>query len=155
MNQNQKRLLIGIVIVMLGMLLYPPFYGTAYNGVTINFGYGFIFEPPNSIALVNSGVLFVQMVAAAVIGFVGWYLLKEDMKSSSGDNKKSHLKVEINDRRSSIFERLGSWFGSKKSTSSVNDKFSTEKKRDYFLIFDYLAGAAGGQFFSNILTASF
>ncbi|MDO8699202.1 MAG: hypothetical protein Q7J75_02050 [Rhodoferax sp.] len=77
MNEKQKNLLIGVAVVMAAMLLFPPFRGTAYNGVTINFGYGFIFEPPNGIALVDAGVLFVQIFSAAAIGFIGWHLLKE------------------------------------------------------------------------------
>ena len=77
MNEKQKQLLLGVGAVMAAMLLFPPYHGTGGGGVDLNFGYGFIFSPPNPIALVNVGLLFVQELTVGAIGFIGWYFLKE------------------------------------------------------------------------------
>lgn len=72
MNEKQRQLLIGVGMVMFSMLAFPPFHvrGT-------NFGYAFILNPPNGIAVVNVGTLLIQWLFVAAIGFIGWRLLKD------------------------------------------------------------------------------
>ena len=78
MNEKQRQLLIGVAIVIIGMLLFPPFYATGGGGVTINYGYAFIFSPPNTISIVNIGLLFIQWLFVVAVGVIGWKLLKND-----------------------------------------------------------------------------
>jgi len=79
MNQNQKKLLIGIIIIIILMLIYPPFQLTVY-GSTVNFGYGLIFNPPSNLkgykASVDVGLLITQWIGTIVAGGIGVFLLK-------------------------------------------------------------------------------
>lgn len=75
MNDKQIIVLIGVVIIMLAMLLFPPFDIRASSG-SINFGYAFIFSPPHPSALVNPSLLFFQWVVLTSIGFIAWPLFK-------------------------------------------------------------------------------
>lgn len=77
MNEKQRKLLIGIGAIIGGMLLFPPFHSTGGNSISVNFGYNFILSPPHDVAVVNIGLLFIQWLAVATVGFIGWLLLKE------------------------------------------------------------------------------
>ena len=48
MNKKQKTVLIAIAVVILGMLLYPPFHWRVAGGQVGSAGYSWIFDPPPS-----------------------------------------------------------------------------------------------------------
>jgi len=73
MNEKQKKIIISTAIVILAMTLYPPFHGI-WQGRSMNFGYSFIFSPPNVISLINSGTLLIQYIMAGIIGGFIWFL---------------------------------------------------------------------------------
>ena len=74
MNGNQKILLIVVAIVLVAMLLYPPFVYQGLHGNAANAGYGFIWDAPgaNRNAVVNLGQLFLQTLIVAIVGGIGW-----------------------------------------------------------------------------------
>ena len=76
MNKRQKKFLIGVGVAMVAMLLFPPFHMIGGGGRTVNSGYHFIFNPPVIVAVVNIGLLLVQWLIVAAVGFIGWYVLK-------------------------------------------------------------------------------
>ena len=80
MNQNQKNLLIVVAIVFVAMLLYPPFVHHLQHGVEVNAGYRFIWEnygkPPKPV--VNLMQLFFQILIVAIVGGIGWLVLRDD-----------------------------------------------------------------------------
>ena len=76
MNDKQKIVLICVGIIMLAMLLFPPFATIRAASTSINMGYAFIFSPPSKGALVNTGLLFFQWVVLTSIGFIAWLLFK-------------------------------------------------------------------------------
>lgn len=76
MNKKQKRFLIAVGVVMIAMILFPPFHLVFDGGVTRYHRYSFVFLPPLEGAVVNSGLLLIQWVIVGSVGFVGWYLLK-------------------------------------------------------------------------------
>ena len=80
MKDTKKVFLACVGLLFLLMLMFPPFLidGSITNS---NKGYAFIFSPPSWNSNVNVGLLFVQWLFLAAIGFIGWYLLKD---------KKSH-----------------------------------------------------------------
>ena len=92
MNSKQKFVLSALVLVAVGMMLYPPFHIT-FKGTEINMGYGFIFDPPKRgylNASVNVLVLLAQWAAVILVGIVGWYLSKDDVDSlTKKDQRKS------------------------------------------------------------------
>lgn len=79
MNKHQKQVLILCAVILLAMLLFPPFQ-VQVRGTTFNMGYHYLAEPPRrgSIpASVNTQMLLVQWVGVALLGAVAVLLLKD------------------------------------------------------------------------------
>ena len=67
-NDNQRYVLIGAAIVILGMLLFPPFTGPVVGGNLTNAGYHFVLRPaPGSVWHVNVLQLVVQWVGVLIL----------------------------------------------------------------------------------------
>lgn len=87
MSKRQNNLLVGVIIFILAMLVYPPFQYTGQNGLVTNMGYGWIFDPPmyfgrdNQQATINVPVLLVQWLGVILVGGLGFYLAKEPSES--------------------------------------------------------------------------
>lgn len=98
MNKNQKAVLIAMIAVIVMMLLYPPFHLHYKNGVVLNMGYGWIFEPPKRgviEATVNVPMLLVQWMGVLLVGGLGLFLTKDSTRPH--DSSPSTSKNE--DRR--------------------------------------------------------
>lgn len=79
MNSNQKRVLIAALIVIAGMIAYPPFHFIGINGVVINMGYGWIFAPPEYSGLkatVDVLMLLMQWIGILATGGLAFILTK-------------------------------------------------------------------------------
>ena len=81
MHKKQKRVLIAITVVILGMLLYPPFHWRGGGGEVASAGYSWIFDPPPSmsglLATVDIGLLVTQWFAVLIAGGIIWFMLKD------------------------------------------------------------------------------
>lgn len=77
MNQRQRKVLYWAVAVIVVMLLFPPFVEHYRGGIVRNCGYEFLFTPPNSSCTVDTGMLFVQWVATAIVGALLWFALRD------------------------------------------------------------------------------
>ncbi|MBI4190757.1 MAG: hypothetical protein HY525_09490 [Betaproteobacteria bacterium] len=77
MNENQKKVVIGAVIVIVAMLLYPPFLIRGAGGATRNLGYSFLFDIPNGNGSVDIAMLLVQWFAVAIVAAALWWLTKD------------------------------------------------------------------------------
>lgn len=78
-NDIQKKILIAVGVMVLGMLLYPPYrvYGYGYTANSLmETGYALIFELPDR-AIVNVGTLLVQWVGVLIVGGIAFFLLKK------------------------------------------------------------------------------
>ena len=78
MNKHQKQVLILCAVILLGMLLFPPFQAQV-RGTVFNLGYHFLAQPPHrgSVpASVNVQMLVVQWVGVALLGAIALLLLK-------------------------------------------------------------------------------
>ena len=78
MHKKQKAVLIAIMVVILGMLLYPPFHCIVGERVW-SAGYGWIFDPPDSmgvLATVNVSLLLAQWFGVLIVGGIMWFMLK-------------------------------------------------------------------------------
>ncbi len=78
MNTPQKWVLILCAVILLGMLLFPPFQAQV-QGTVFNLGYHYVAEPPHrgSVpASVNVQMLVVQWVGVALLGAIALLLLK-------------------------------------------------------------------------------
>lgn len=78
MNKHQKQVLILCAVILLGMLLFPPFQAQV-QGTVFNLGYHYLAEPPRrgSVpASVDVQMLLVQWVGVALLGAIALLLLK-------------------------------------------------------------------------------
>lgn len=78
MNEPQRKVLIGVGIIVLAMLIYPPYriYGVRGNSdLLIETGYDFIFDLPYR-AIVDANTLLVQWIGVLIIGAIAFFLLK-------------------------------------------------------------------------------
>ena len=76
MNDRQKSVLIVAAIVVLGMLLYPPFHIIWTEGRVIGSGYRWIFNPPE-YATVDTGLLLTQWIAVLIVGAIAYLFFKD------------------------------------------------------------------------------
>lgn len=99
MNTTQKRIMIAVIVIIVGMLVYPPFQVVAKNGVVFNMGYGWIFDPPKRgyiAASVDVPMLLIQWVGVLVVGGLALFLAKNSSQASafpsavSMDEQTSH-----------------------------------------------------------------
>ncbi len=103
MNQKQKYVLIGIVVVIVGMFLFPPFHIIARDGSVHNMGYSWLFDPPaGGRATVNVGLLLTQWVAVLLIGGLSFFILhgsdeKSAINSSTSKKKMPKKSLDEND----------------------------------------------------------
>lgn len=79
MNEIQRKVLIGIGVVVFAMLLYPPYrihgFGESSNAV-IKSGYALLFDLPHR-ATVDVVTLLVQWVGVLIAGAIAFALLKD------------------------------------------------------------------------------
>lgn len=85
MNKKQTRILWITAIVLLLMLLFPPFQ-TARGG--FNAGYAFIVSPPIEYANVNVGTLFIQCLIVVAVGAICWFVCKDKQKLPKEEQEK-------------------------------------------------------------------
>ena len=75
MNKNQRIVLFATVVILIVMLLFPPFMSQYLQGVTVNAGYSFILTPPtyelsyiSCKSQVNPSLLGLQFLIVATVG---------------------------------------------------------------------------------------
>lgn len=93
MNKCQKNILIGIVVILGLMLLFPPFkYSSAYGG-TFGAGYSFIFLPPRELASIDVGTLFIQYLIIITIGAILFYIFRETGEKIELNNHQKNILI--------------------------------------------------------------
>jgi hypothetical protein len=79
MNDRQRKTLIAVGAIVLGMLLFPPYRvygGGSHSNTVIKTGYAFIFELP-ARATVDVATLLVQWVGVLIVGAIAFFLQRE------------------------------------------------------------------------------
>jgi len=81
MNPKQQKVLIGALVAIVAALLFPPHHFTYPNRVTLNLGYGFIFDPPVALlgevfrdGSITIEVLLIEWAAIALVAGVLWWM---------------------------------------------------------------------------------
>lgn len=85
MNKVQKLILLITITIIFATFVYPPLYVTSYNGVTVNIGYGWVFDPPKGgliLGTVNTSMLLVQWVGVLIVGSLAFFLAKDISEES-------------------------------------------------------------------------
>ncbi len=92
MNEKQQRILIGIVIIVAAMLVYPPFQVTAPNGAIFNMGYDWILAPPKRgyiVATVNAPMLMIQWIGILIVGGIAFFLVKNSKQKPQSPSSQT------------------------------------------------------------------
>jgi hypothetical protein len=77
MNKKQKIVIVVMIPLILFTFFFPPFFSQYQTGINWNYGYHFIFNPPNVQCTVNIGMLFAEWVGILLVGSLFWLLFKE------------------------------------------------------------------------------
>jgi hypothetical protein len=70
MNQKQKKILIATAVLIVALLLFPPFQ-VVFPARVVNLGYGFLLYPPRYSSLsgsVNTALLLAEVLIAILVG---------------------------------------------------------------------------------------
>ncbi|WP_100638212.1 DUF4339 domain-containing protein [Marinobacter salexigens] len=81
----QKIVLWVVIIITIGMILYPPFQVT-YQGTVRNMGYHFLLSPPAAgrlVASVNGSFLLIQLLGVAIVGGALWLVTRPEENTSA------------------------------------------------------------------------
>lgn len=80
MNSSQRKVLIFVVVLIVAMLLYPPWQAHLTNSrgasVVVNHGYSWIISPPQNTAQVNVVLLFTQWVGVLIVGLILYFMMR-------------------------------------------------------------------------------
>ncbi len=93
MNENEKRVIVAVIVVFVAMLAYSPFHLVLANGAVLNMGYGWIFDAPKHgdiTATVNVLMLVVHWLGVLVIGGLAFFMVKN---SAANAGQGSSLNV--------------------------------------------------------------
>ena len=77
MNDKQRAVLILAAIVILAMLLYPPFDQIGYRGQVWGIGYSWIFKPPYGPTKVDTGLLLIQWIGVLIVGAIAYFFFMD------------------------------------------------------------------------------
>lgn len=93
MNDQQRKVIIAMIVVILLMLAFPPFQVKIAN-VTYNMGYESIFSPPVKVkgwnrveATVDVFMLMVQWMGVLIAGGLGVFLTRRPHSADGGSIK--------------------------------------------------------------------
>jgi len=90
-NNKQKVVLVAVIVLVVGMLLHPPFHYRYSNGRVENLGYAWLFDPPivgdritniftqtpTYTGTVDIVLLLVQWLGVLVVGAAAFLLVKD------------------------------------------------------------------------------
>jgi hypothetical protein len=82
MNRNQRRIVITMIVVIIGMFAFPPFEFRTATAIRTNMGYSWIANPPprNSsfTSTVDIPMLLAQWFGVLLIGGLAFFVAKDN-----------------------------------------------------------------------------
>jgi hypothetical protein len=75
MNEIQRKVLMGVGVIVLFMLIYPPYQIYRFKSL-IDSGYAFLFDLPHT-AIVDVTTLLIQWVGVLIVGAIVFFSLKD------------------------------------------------------------------------------
>lgn len=73
---NQKIVAVIVSIILVVMVLFPPFHWVTGSGIR-NLGYSMILTPPRPDALVNVSQLAIQLFVVLIVGGITFFVLSD------------------------------------------------------------------------------
>ncbi len=77
MNKKQRNVLIAVAVVVLAMLLYPPWQLKLSEGRVFGRGFGWLFAPSDPRATVDVGLLIAEWIGVLIVGGIAYLMLKD------------------------------------------------------------------------------
>jgi len=77
MNKNQKIILSIGCLILIGMLLFPPFAIHRQGSAVMNQGFAFITNPPHMKATVNISQLILQEIIVTIVSAASFFIAKD------------------------------------------------------------------------------
>lgn len=77
MNDKQRKVLITVCVVIVGMLAFPPFHFRFGQGNSKSAGYSFLFDAPAGNTSVDLGLLAMQWAAVLIVGAIAFVVFKD------------------------------------------------------------------------------
>lgn len=68
MSQAQRAIVFVVVVVLIVMLLWPPFHLVERQGAVAGRGFSFILSPPQEGATVDAALLAIELVVCLIVG---------------------------------------------------------------------------------------
>ncbi len=106
-NTKQRCILAAVAVVIVGMLLYPPWAATGGGGIKMALGY----HPPwwdthGYYASIDLALLLMQLIAVAVVGAVAFILLagEETRKGGVHQARAADLELPQDPQQQVVFE---------------------------------------------------
>ena len=77
MNPRQRWVLGIVGCFAITAIMFPPSIINLPNGMVVNGGFSFLFSTNNSLALVNTGLLGLELLVVGILGVVGWLITRD------------------------------------------------------------------------------
>jgi hypothetical protein len=93
MNKGQKCILMGMIVMIGAMLVYPPFQLVNAQHIVFNMGYGWLFDPPSIsiyVASVNIPMLLIQWLGILFGGSLGLLIARSSQKELRIPTSNAH-----------------------------------------------------------------
>ena len=96
MSKNQKIVVFSTGVILLFMIIFPPFNVVRNGQIVRDYGYHFVITPPNKgrYVRINSERLLIQCLAIAGIGALCWFALKKPDSSASSEHPSPERTVK-------------------------------------------------------------
>ena len=76
-SAGQRWVLMCIGLLAILAIMFPPFVIHAPNGMILNGGFSFLFSSGNALALVNTGLLGLELLVIGIVGAVAWLIARD------------------------------------------------------------------------------
>lgn len=90
------------VVALIFTLVFPPFYLPLMEGLSTNLGFGFLFFPPKSgalVGLVNVPLLAIELFVLTMIGAIAWYWAVQGGDEFFEELSVAHRAMSLQEKR--------------------------------------------------------
>jgi hypothetical protein len=139
MNKGQKCILMGMIVMIVAMLAYPPFQLVNADHIVFNMGYGWLFDPPRIsiyVASVNIPMLLIQWLGILFGGSLGLLIARSSQKELRIANSNAQNEGSVTSQlipMTSDDSKVGAgirWVTQKMSGDSMNSRAETKPARE-------------------------
>jgi len=145
MSKRQKQVIVIMILIILGMFLFPPLQrSSSYSNQIFSAGYGFVFDIPYR-KTINIQLLAIQLVGVALVGGLAILLFKDSLPPASGSNPQVNY---VNDNNQVETQQPFNLVSTEVSSSNIKPNLKEITSVESFmrkwvwLVFAYSSGFA-------------